>query len=451
MRKKDLGYRSDHLYLPKEKLTGIMVGTMKRSLTFQKPDGVQIKAWAENDTHLRVPREHLMPLDILHLPFEIEDESPMSFPKVSVTLTYDLRDSVQHISKDALLNGGNGVLSLSCGKGKTVIALHAWAGLGVPAVVIVPTKDLAYQWKSRIEEHTSIPEEDIGWLSGPPSEWVWEKPICISTIHALAAAADDVPEHIRKHWGVAIFDEVHRLGAPYFNRAAAVCVGRRWGLSATPFRKDGMDVLYQSHIGGLLYQNLEHDSIPEVFFVQTGISIDNVNPRSLRDYTGEINIPKLYTWLSKNKARNSIIERIVGQGISDGRVSLVLSERVDHVKDLHDRFPEDSGVIHGRVKGESREEILKTNKVILAITQLARDGLDRSDLNTVVICMPFTDRGRFEQIIGRAQRSKNPIVIVLEDDIEVCRKMCYRLKSHLRSLKYPFSTSRTFIDDERKE
>ena len=88
------------------------------------------------------------------------------------------------------------------------------------------------------------------------------------------------------------------------------------------------------------------------------------------------------------------MKKILGQGLIDGRVSLVLSERVDHVKDLHDRFPEDSGVIHGRVKGENREKILKENKIVLAITQLARDGLDRSDLNTVVICMPFTDRGR---------------------------------------------------------
>lgn len=445
MRKeKDLGYRYDYLYIPKSKLVGLTEKTLKRSLTFEKPDGTPLRAWGEDATHLKVPREHFAPIELFYMPWEVEDLSPPTFPKVEVSLTYDLRDAVQHTSKDALVNKGNGVLSLSCGKGKTVISLHAWAALGVPAVVVVPTKDLAYQWKTRIEEHTSVREEDIGWLSGHPDTWDWQKPICISTIHALAAAADDVPDYMRKHWGVIIFDEVHRLGAPYFNRAASVCVGRRWGLSATPFRKDGMDSLYQSHIGGLLFQNLQHDSIPTIKFVQTGVNISNVNPRTLTDYSGEINIPKLYTWLSKHEKRNQIIRRVLTETLDSGRVCLALSERVDHVKELHQHFPEDSGVIHGRVKGEARESVLKDNKIILAITQLARDGLDRSDLNTVLITMPFTDRGRFEQIIGRAQRSSDPFIFILEDDIEVCRRMCQRLRSHLRSLKYPFGTTEEF-------
>lgn len=434
---KSLGYRYDFLYLPKEKLSPLMIRSTKASLTFDR-DGDTVRAYAEDETHLKVPREHFGAVDLFYMDFEIEDLSPDSFPKVSVSLTYDLRNAVQHVSKDALLNKGNGVLSLSCGKGKTVIALHAWAGLGVPAVVVVPTKDLAYQWKERIEEHTDVPEEDIGWITGHPSTWDWQKPICISTVHALAAASDEIPEKIRKHWGVIIFDEVHRLGAPYFNRAASVCVGRRWGLSATPFRKDGMDALYQSHIGGLLYQNLEHDSIPTVKFVRTGINLDRVNPRQLTDYSGEVNIPKLYTWLSKNQRRNDIIRRILEETKDSGRICLTLSERVAHVKELHTYFPKDSGVIHSKVKGGERARALKDNKIILAITQLARDGLDRSDLNTVLITMPFTDRGRFEQIIGRAQRSADPFIFILEDDIEVCRKMCHKLRAHLRSLKYPF-------------
>lgn len=443
-KEKSLGYRYGYLFMPKASMTEFTQKTIKRSLTFGKPDGSTLRAYQEDETHLRVPREAFDAVDLFYMGFDIEDLSPDSFPKISVSLTYDLRDSVQHLSKDALLNKGNGVLSLSCGKGKTVISLHAWAALGVPAVVVVPTKDLAYQWKTRIEEHTSVPEEDIGWLSGSPDTWDWQKPICISTIHALAAASDDVPDHVRKHWGLVIFDEVHRLGAPYFNRAASVCVGRRWGLSATPFRKDGMDALYQSHIGKVLYQNLEHDSIPTVKFVRTGINIDNVNPRTLTDYSGEINIPKLYTWLSKNSRRNEIIRNILTETRDSGRVCLALSERVDHVKELHAAFPDDSGVIHGRVKGEQREAILKENKIVLAITQLARDGLDRSDLNTVLIMMPFTDRGRFEQIIGRAQRSKDPFIFILEDDIEICRRMCHKLRSHLRSLKYPFGVTEEF-------
>jgi superfamily II DNA or RNA helicase len=435
----DKGYRSDYLYLPRKKIAPFMSDSIKRSLTFEDQGRATIQAWRESETHLIIPRERLIPQQILHLHFEIEDLSPKSFPRVNVGLTYELRDWIQKTGKRSLVRGGNGVLSLSCGKGKTVIALHAWAELGVPALVIVPTKDLAWQWKSRIIEHTSMEEDDVGFLSGSIDTWDWKKPISVATVHAVARASEEITDEMKRHWGVAIYDEVHRLGAPYFNRAASVCAGNRWGLSATPFRRDGLDVLYQSHIGGLLYQNLEHENIPTVYFVETGTRPTAAEERKLRDRSGEISIPKLYTWLANNDRRNQILNTIILRVREDSRISLVLTERVSHLEEMSAVFPS-AGVIHGRVKGEQREAALQNHDIVLAITQLARDGLDRSDLNTVIISMPFTDRGRFEQVIGRAQRSENPTVIILEDDIEVCHKMCARLRTHLRSLKYPFRT-----------
>lgn len=435
----DVGYRLDHLYLPKRRIGDFLLSSIKRSLTFEDQGRETIYAWRDEDHHLVVPRERLRAEQLRQFPFQIEDLCPESFPRVELDLTYGLRDWIQRAAKNSLTQGGNGVLSLSCGKGKTVISLHAWAELGVPALVVVPTKDLAYQWKTRIVEHTSISEEDVGFLSGASTTWDWEKPISVATVHSVARASQDITDEMKAHWGVAIYDEVHRLGAPYFNRAAAVCLGRRWGLSATPFRKDGLDVLYQSHIGGLLYQNLQHDNIPQVYFVQTGTRPTEREERKLRDRTGEISIPKLYTWLAEDERRNRILNEVLRRIQQDGRVCLVLTERVAHLRMMGEVFPE-AGQIHGRVKGEERELALKNHNTILAITQLARDGLDRSDLDTVLITMPFTDRGRFEQIIGRAQRSENPAVLILEDDIDVCQKMCRRLKTHLRSLKYPFRT-----------
>lgn len=437
---KDTGYRSDFLYLPRKKIGEFMESALCRSLTFEDEGRPPVKAWKVVGDHLCVPRERLPPYELLHLPFDVVDIAPQSFPKVPVSLTYSLRDQVQEESKDALLQS-NGVLSLSCGKGKTVVALHAWATSCLPALVIVPTKDLAWQWKTRILEHTSVDEGDVGWLAGKPETWDWEKPISVATVHAIARATGDIPEEIRRHWGVVIFDEVHRLGAPYFNRAASAGYGMRWGLSATPMRRDGLDVLYQSHIGGVLYRNLTQENIPRVYFIQTGVSEGEIPPGALTDRTGELNIPKLYTWLAEHDGRNRLVRRLVKRVADKGRVNLVLTERVDHVKMLHQAFP-GSGVIHGKVKGEDRESALKDHQTVFAITQLARDGLDRSDLNTVTISLPFTDRGRFEQIIGRAQRSKDPAVIIFEDDIDVCRKMCRRLRTHLRDLGYPFQTMR---------
>ncbi len=434
----DMGYRSDYLWLPKAHMQNIE--GIKKSLTFPMEGRDDIVAWKDCEHHLRVPREFIEYENYRKLPFAIRDTTPNNFPAINVGTTYSLRDSIQELGKKSLVDRGSGVLSLSCGKGKTVISLHAWAAVGTPALVVVPTKDLAYQWKLRIVEHTDVQEHEIGWVQGPVDSWEWkDKPIAIAIVHSLANSADDISEEFRNHFGVVIYDEVHRLGAPYFNKSAAIGYGLRWGLSATPFRKDGLDALYRYHTGDVLYQNLLHENIPEVFFYQTGVVASEQELRSLQDRYGDISLPRLYTWLGEHEGRNRLIKKVVREANEDGRVSLVLSERVAHLKDLSESFPDKSGVIYGAIKGEERPGILANNPIVFAITQLARDGLDRSDLNTVMITMPFTDKGRFEQIIGRSQRAEKPIVIIFEDaGIGPCKSMCNKLRRHLSQLKYPY-------------
>ena len=432
----EMGYRSDRLWIPLKHIHNLQ-GT-QQSLTFLMDGQADIHAWTKTEHHLCVPREYVAYERYSDMPFDIEDVTPHTFPEIVVKPTFPLRDEIQEMGKSQLVNRGSGILSLACSKGKTVISLHAWAAVGTPALIVVPTQDLAHQWISRITEHTDIKREEVGWIQG--NKWDWDKPVAVALIQTLASRANEIPEEMRKHFGVVIYDEVHRLGAPHFNKTASIGYGIRWGLSATPFRKDGLDALYRYHTGDILYQNLEQEVIREVFFKKTGVEITPDVENKLKDRSGEINMPRLYTWLGEHPDRNNKILSMLDMAQKDKRVILTLSERVDHLKYLHSKF-EDSGIIYGAVKGEERPGILQDNDMVFAITQLARDGLDRKDLDTVVITMPFTDRGRFEQIIGRSQRAKEtkPVVIIFEDErIPSCKAMCQRLRTHLTDLKYPY-------------
>jgi superfamily II DNA or RNA helicase len=431
----DLGYRRDHLWLPLSKIRN--TNGIKNSLTFPQETKAPIFAYGKTSTHLVVPREYYSYRDWGNLPYEVVDVTPDNFPKVQVSPTFPLKDTIQETSFRALVEGNSGVLSLGCGRGKTVIALHAWAKLGMPLLVVTPTIDLAYQWRSRILEHTSVGEDEIGWVQGAKRDW--EHPVTIATIHTMAQKYDEFPEEMRRHFGVVVFDEIHRLGAPDFQRCAPFGYGARIGLSATPFRKDGMDALYMYHTGGVLYEYLENDVLPEVFFKRTGVKIpEKEKAKLIRN--GEMSLPLLLSWLGRHDDRNALIHNDVQDALDDGRVSLSLSERTGHVKSMHKHFP-DSGIILGAVKGADRESALQDHQAVFAITQLARDGLDRKDLNTIFITMPFTDENRLRQIIGRSLRSKDPIVVIYEDEhIKPCRAMCHKLRKHLRALKYPFQT-----------
>ena len=443
---KEKGYRNDYFWVPKAHIQN--VGPVKRSLMFEVEQGTPVYAYTETADHLGVPREYIPFESWEKLPYAVVNNEKTDFPRISVRPLAKLRDEIQRISHQSLLEGGNGILSVACGVGKTVISLIAWTDLKTPGLVVVHTKDLRDQWVDRIVEHTSLSRDDVGIYQGTTEDW--KKPICVAMIQTLAsrASSSQLPEGFSDHFGVVIYDEVHHLGAPYFNSTAAIGKGLRWGLSATPEREDGLDALYQYHIGPILYQNLEQDIIPDTYFTRMRTQVPVEVLPSLRDRTGELNIPKLMTWLAKDKARNENIIANIKGARDEGRKILVLSSRVEHLEELRSAFGDEAGIIHGKVSDKDRKGVLQTRDIVFATTQLAKEGLDRKDLDTIFLVLPISREGMFRQILGRIQRrsegKQTPVMLIFEDhQIPVCLHMCRKLRKHLRSFGYPFS----FIKD----
>lgn len=438
----DCGYRRDYLWLPKALVPNVR--GLQACLSFPILGEAPISAWDQNSTHLIVPRNFVQPAAWKDLGFPVHDITPREFPAVDVHTRSTLKNAHQRLGFEALVDFGDGVLSLQPGQGKTVVALHAWTTQKVPAIIITHNSGLAYQWRERVQEHTSISADEIGWVQ--EDRWDWEKPIVMASMQTLVSRVDEIPEEMRRHFGVVIFDEVHHLGAREFNKTAGMFYGTRWGLSATPEREDGMTALYQYHIGPVLYAFGEHDVIPEVFFKRTGVFVPAQDLPEIRDKTGEVNCPRLYGWLGRHGGRNDLICSAIAECQLEGRKILVLSEIVEHLKLLHGRFP-GSGLLTGQGKEtmENRHKILYEHGVVFATMKLAQEGLDRKELDTLIIVTPLSSEGRFRQILGRIQRESSgkqpPIALVFEDEkIEQCKNMCRKLKNHLVALHYPHST-----------
>lgn len=444
------GYRNDWLWLPTKHVVNLK--GIQNALTYYTESGPPVKAWTLAGNHIVVPREFIPFERWADLPFPIEDRIETQFPRLEGLKTSSaLQGPIQHMSESAMLERGSGILSLACGKGKTVISLHAWAKTETPGLIVVHTVDLEEQWKERIVQHTNIPESDIGQIRSGKMDW--EKPITLASIQTLAARAenDEIPEELRNHFGVVIYDEVHHLGAPYFNTTAALGKGIRWGLSATPARRDGLDMLYQYHLGPILYQNHDHDIIPETWFVRSHIRFGTADFPKVRDRSGELHIPKIVSFLSEHEERNDLICSWVNQLLIEDRKILVLSPRVEHLEALYNRYKGAEkikvGMIHGDVKGDVRRDVLNTCDLIFATQQLAKEGLDRKELDSIVLTMPFTDESTLRQTLGRIQRpsqNKNaPVVLVFEDEfVKPMHEMCKKMRHQLTTLTYPFDIAR---------
>tara|TARA_R110002126_G_scaffold416_23_gene2867 strand:+ start:318 stop:1664 length:1347 start_codon:yes stop_codon:yes gene_type:complete len=434
-----LGYRKEHLWLPKSELTSQEI--IKNSLTFPLGDG-EVTAYSETDTHLVVPREYVPFEEWEDLDFRIVDRAFTRFPSVKVLCNAVPRDVIQREAHQALLESGNGIISLACGRGKTVVALMAWCDLEVPALIVVHTTDLAEQWKERILEFTSLSPEDIGLYQGKVE--TWQKPVTIAILKTLAirTKAYELPDGFQEHFGVVIFDEVHNIGAPFFHECGALGRGFRWGLSATHERDDGLDALYKYHIGPVVYENLKQDIVPETYFIRLDTKIPGSALPDLRDRTGDINLAKLQTWLSEHPARNASIINTVQDAVDDGRTILALSNRVGQVDLMDETFGDLSSKIHGSV-GKARSGALHRTNLVFATTALAKEGLDRKDLDTAMLLLPIAGEGIFRQVLGRIQRAADgksvPVFIVFEDkNIKICVAMCRKLRRHLTSFGYPF-------------
>jgi len=141
--------------------------------------------------------------------------------------------------------GGRGVVVLPTGSGKTHLAVMAIAHTGRPALVVTPTNDLLNQWYDELIMAFEVP---IGLLGGGYYDL---QPLTVTTY-------DSAYIHLERwgnRFGLIVFDECHHLPGPtYATTAVGSLAPYRLGLTATPERADGQEVLLADLIGPIVYR-----------------------------------------------------------------------------------------------------------------------------------------------------------------------------------------------------
>lgn len=319
----------------------------------------------------------------------------------------------------------SGILSLACGKGKTVLSVAGWAAMErpVPAIAITTTRKIAGQWMDRLREFTDITEDDIGYIGEGKNDWRGKK-FVVAIINTLALQT--FPDDFYKYFGVVFFDECHRLGAPFFSTVARQFHGVRIGLSATWERSDGLEQLFMLHLGPVFFEDRTQAVIPDVYFAETPIALDLNNYRMWkgRGRQGDVNHAKVITELSRNTERHDFIMRHVLDAHMRRRKVLVLSDRKEELLALLEQAPDGvAGICVGSLDGRSQSKEIQdealAKPIVLATTQLVKEGLDKPDIDTLFILYAQSNASFAEQAAGRILRQlegKQPPVIVVMND-----------------------------------
>jgi superfamily II DNA or RNA helicase len=338
---------------------------------------------------------------------------------------------------DDILRKHFGVLVAGTGSGKTVMALEVIAQRRQPALILVHSRELMYQWEERIRQFLGITAGLIG-------DGKYDiQPLSIAIVNTARRRLDE----LIPCFGHLVVDECHRVPATLFTE-----VVKRFdtyfmlGLSATAYRReDGLTRLIYLYMG-----ERTHEVDPKKLAESGAV----LKPEFIQKATGfkyvfRGNYQALMNALTKNEARNQQIADDINAeaGESEGTI-LVVSDRVAHCQKLAALLAEKglpASVLTGKQSAPARSAIVESLhrgevKVLVSTLQLVGEGFDAAGLTTLFLTTPIRFTGRLWQVIGRILRpasEKQPKVIdyvdehvgVLKNSARI-RRQAYELDSN---------------------
>ena len=403
-----------------------------------------LQLYDETETHYLIPRNYdKLPGD---LTFDDFKDERVEGEDINVTTSFEPREGQAEAIEAMVNNEGDGVLCASCGKGKTAMSVEIASRIGKTTLILVHKSFLMEQWCEEIKKFTG---EEAGIIRGDRWEYKGKK-FVVGMLQTFYARRDEIPEDVINHFGLVISDEVHRVSAPTFSRVIQMFPAkRRIGLSATPKRSDGLEIIFHLHIGHIVYEDLDQELSPTVFMVQTNTFVPK--KQYYLSWNNKPNLPKLVTALSVKEERNDKILRLLVKAAKSGRKVLVLSDRVAQVELFQERFEktieEDSGLegvttsIYMGSTSEEEREIAVTKDIIFATTKMAKEGLNIVDLDTLFLTSPTSSEITVQQASGRILREhpakKDPMVVDFVDkEIPMLKGMAKKRWKIYNNLEY---------------
>ena len=371
--------------------------------------------------------------EALYLPkhFGIENYGPYKSTTRSVPQTHDthwqfegkLRD-IQIPVVDSFLKPTphDGIISLHTGGGKTVCALYIASQLKLPTLVIVNNTFLRDQWYDRVRKF--LPNARIGRIQGEICD-VEDHDVIIAMLQTLSMK--DIPLEKFKPIGFVIVDECHHIASEVFVQALPKITSKyHLGLSATPSRKDGLMFVAHWLLGPLLYNSdtgskQDADVCVEVYEYKNDDPKFNeiiYNKQGVMFTTLMIN--KLAEEAGRTKWLTEILQDILDE--SPKRQILVLTDRVQHTKDILATLPEPlqskAAVLSQDIPAAKRAVFCESKTILIGTYAMCKEGFDVPTLNTLLMATPRPD---IDQIVGRilrvekSERTVHPLIIDIVD------------------------------------
>ena len=425
---------SRHLEISLQGLPSPLITAFRRTATFANPKFFELQrmrfsTWNTPryicSAELSADGDRMMlPRGLLHRCIEIGElagsrvqttDLRRSMEPIPVAFTGKLMPPQETALRDMMCQD-SGVLVAPPGAGKTVIACAAIAQRKLPTLILVHRKQLADQWRKQLLEFTDLTKDLIGVFG--PDERQRSGLVDIAMLQTLARDHD--LENPLRGYGHIIVDECHHVPALSFESVLKNIEARHFlGLTATPYRKDGLEKIITMQCGPTLHtmDETKAQSLIErrVIVRETEFRMVGENPQPA--------LHEIWQALVSDKGRLRLVAADVVSVLNEGRFPLILSDRKDHLESL-------LAEITSIVSEEDKPGFLMTSETgkrmrtrmmedikgalergehpfLLSTGSLIGEGFDLPELSALILAMPLSFKGRLVQYAGRLHRESS--------------------------------------------
>jgi len=339
-------------------------------------------------------------LDYLVQTFNPEVIDQRNTVTVDIPFAGALRPYQENFVDDAIIAKG-GVLVAATGAGKTVSGIALASRLQQRTLILVKSKDLAEQWRDAIKQFTGL---DAGLIGGGKS--IEGEQFTIGLTQTLCKR--DCSEF---NYGLVIADECHNLPASQaFIVMNDLNCQYRYGLSATPQRRDNMEFMIHGAIGEVSAE-IHQDQLNGKVLPVCVKTLQHEFNAEIESWSGFLNV------LVDDESRNlKIVSHAIKASQSMGTV--ILCAQVRHCELLAAMCLEIGTralVLHGQLPTKERAARMAAApeaQLIIGTLSLLSEGIDLPHLGALIFGAPVSaviDKEnpaatRLIQSIGRCRR-----------------------------------------------
>ena len=389
----------------------------KKALAMAKKHGYKVRNFDEIGTiHIvNIPRK-CFPIGLLNRVKKLCHEYASHYSKNMELVIEDWRnkevmEQVLNIYPDKLLSGKRlrpyqqeavdvflekkfGIINLATSLGKTITAIEIMRKVKAKTLWIIDRKELLLQTKKVIEENLGF---EIGIISDGKVDI---KDVTIATIQTLNSRLKTLVDYLISVNFVCVDEYQHSPCKSYQTVFAKLANTKyRMGLTATPWRDDGMTELLFSLVDEVVYKMTTEEGYKQGYLAKPKIKFIDMSEHSYssKEYKEDYTVS-----IIENSIRNDLIIALAKKN----KKKLIIVRYIKHGNELKKKLI-DSEYIHGTSK--NREQVMenfrnnKFNTLIISI-QIGAEGLDIPDLEMIINAAANKGDGKSIQILGRALR-----------------------------------------------